>query len=111
MSQLPTPPSPLSFTPEALNRITIALSSSGVPKDWKVRVGIRGGGCGVMGYILGFDEQKETDAMYNVQNLEVIVDKRHSMYILGMLIDYHEDEHQAGFVFNNPSAEKENIEG
>lgn len=101
-----TTPAVLTITPKAAIAIRKVIDQEKVPAGYALRVGIRGGGCGTMGYILGFDKQTLEDQAYEIDGFQVIIDKRHSMYILGMEIDWHEDEHQRGFVFNNPSARK-----
>ena len=57
-----------------------------------------------MSYLLGFDTQKETDERYEINGVPVLVDKRHSMYILGMEVDFEDGLNARGFVFNNPQA-------
>lgn len=74
-----------------------------VKPEFGLRIGIRGGGCGVSDYLLGFDAKQEADDEYFVDGLRIFIDKRHSLHVLGMEIDWHEDEHQKGFVFLNPA--------
>lgn len=97
----------LSFTVAAKEAIQQVMDSQSVPDDYFLRVGIRGGGCGSMGYILGFDSKKEEDKEYEVEGLKVLIDQRHSMYVLGMEVDFVENEEVRGFVFNNPVARKD----
>ena len=99
-------PSAMTITEAAKAAILEVMESQKVPANYCLRVGMRGGGCGGMSYLLGFDEQKDTDLTYVVAGLSVVVDRAHSMYVLGMEIDWHEDEHQKGFVFNNPAERK-----
>ncbi len=100
-------PNALSITEKADKAIREVMLSQKVPENYYLRVGMRGGGCGGMGYILGFDEARDNDIRYEVNGLTVVIDRAHSMYVLGMEIDWHEDEHQKGFVFNNPQAAKD----
>ncbi len=93
---------PLTITDAAANAIREVMATQSVPADYALRVGMRGGGCGGMGYILGFDQKKEADLEYEVAGMRVVIDRAHSMYVLGMEIDWHEDAEQRGFVFNNP---------
>lgn len=80
------------------------MSGESVPNGYFLRVGIRAAGIGCAGvsYILGFDSQKDGDLVYEVDGIPVVIDPKHSMYVMGMEIDWHEDENQRGFVFNNP---------
>ena len=97
----------LSFTTGAKQAIQQVMDSEAVPANYHLRVGIRGGGCGSMGYILGFDSKKEEDQEYEVDGFKVLIDQRHSMYVMGMEVDYVESEEVKGFVFNNPVARKD----
>lgn len=99
-----TEPSVLTITESALEAIRGVMDQQKVPEHYFLRVGMRGGGCGGMGYILGFDEKRDDDLFYEVAGMTVVIDKAHSMYVIGMEIDWHEDENQQGFVFNNPQA-------
>ena len=68
------------------------------------RVSIEGGGCSGLSYILGFDTQKDTDEIFEVEGVKVLMNKAHGMYLLGMEIDYVSGLNNRGFVFNNPNA-------
>lgn len=95
-------PAPLTITDRAFAAIREVIASQKVSEEYGLRVGMRGGGCGGMSYLLGFDQKKESDLEYELRGLPIFIDRSHSMYVLGMEIDWHEDEHQRGFVFNNP---------
>ena len=43
-----------------------------------------------MSFILGFDKKKETDVAYQVEDITVYVEKKHTMYLLGMEVDFYE---------------------
>lgn len=100
---------PLSITPQAAEQIKMVLESERVPAGYYLRVGIQGGapGCAGVNYLLGFDHKKPEDIEYMVDAIPVVIDRQHSMYVMGMEIDWHEDENQRGFVFNNPVARQE----
>lgn len=59
-----------------------------------------------MSYALGFDMQKEGDDVYVTSGIEVIVDRRHLLYLNGVTIDYTDGLQGRGFTFNNPNATK-----
>ena len=101
--------SALSITPSALQAIRDVIEGQRVPEGYCLRVGVRGGGpaCASVSYLLGFDQAREADLRYEVEGLQVLIDRAQSMYVLGMEIDWFEDEQQRGFVFNNPSQRKE----
>ena len=102
-------PAAITITKAAASAIKAVMQGENVPKDYRLRVGVRGGGpaCASVSYLLGFDSKKESDLEYEVDEIPVVIDRSQSMYVLGMEIDWHEDESQRGFVFNNPTLRKE----
>src|SRR5690606_31793115 len=42
-----------------------------------LRVGVKGGGCSGMSYVLGFDEKDEDDEQYEIEGIQVIMKKAH----------------------------------
>ena len=79
--------SPISLTESAVNEIRNIISEKQIPADYGLRVGVKGGGCSGMSYILGFDLQKENDNVYQVGDIQIIMEKSHGMYLAGMEID------------------------
>ena len=69
-----------------------------------LRVGVKGGGCSGFSYILGFDEEKENDQVFEIKGIKVLMQKSHAIYLLGMEIDWEEGLNNRGFSFNNPNA-------
>lgn len=101
-------PAELIITEKAREAIREVMESSQVPAGYQLRVGVRSQGmaCAGMSFMLGFDKKKPEDMELQVGDLKVLLDRKHSMYILGMEIDWHEDDQQKGFVFNNPEMRK-----
>ena len=62
--------SPISLTESAVNEIRNIISEKQIPADYGLRVGVKGGGCSGMSYILGFDLQKENDNVYQVGDIQ-----------------------------------------
>jgi iron-sulfur cluster assembly protein len=75
-----------------------------IPADYALRVGAKGGGCAGFEYILGFDEVKEGDDVFEVGGLKVTMNKAHAIYLLGMEIDFSSGLDNRGFTFQNPNA-------
>lgn len=97
---------PISLTAgavEALNRI---IREQEIPADHALRVGVTGGGCSGFSYVLGFDLPKEGDEQFEVNGLNVVMEKAHAIYLLGMEIDWVEGLNNRGFSFNNPNAKE-----
>jgi iron-sulfur cluster assembly protein len=68
-----------------------------------LRVGVRGGGCSGFQYQLAFDEQRESDAVFESHGLKLLVDNESLAYVRGAVIDYEESLQGAGFKVNNPN--------
>jgi iron-sulfur cluster assembly protein len=68
-----------------------------------LRVGVRGGGCSGFQYQLAFDEQRESDAVFESHGLKLLVDRQSLQYVYGSEIDYEESLQGAGFKVNNPN--------
>ena len=84
------------FTEIAREEILKTLSSSNIPAGYGLRVGLKGGACSAT-YILGLDKPSENDEIYEVEDVRVVIDKRHLMYLIGVLVDFQETEQGWGF--------------
>ena len=96
--------SPVLVTPRAAEEIRKLIRSKNVPEDFGLRVGVRGGGCSGMSYILGFDRKREHDLLFEIDGLTVVMDRRQGLYLMGTTVDYHEGLDARGFTFENPNA-------
>lgn len=97
---------PIILTVGAISQLHRILNEQNVPENYGLRVGVKGGGCSGFTYVLGFDEQKEKDSVYEVNGIKVLMEKAHAIYLLGMEIDWHDGLNNRGFVFNNPNAKE-----
>lgn len=68
-----------------------------------LRVGVRGGGCSGFQYQLAFDEQRESDVVFESHGLKLLVDSASLQYVRGSVIDYQESLQGAGFKVENPN--------
>jgi iron-sulfur cluster assembly protein len=94
----------ISLTEGAIKQLAQIRTESNIPMDHHLRVGVKGGGCSGFSYILGFDLPKEGDDIHDVNGVKVIMNKAHSIYLLGMEIDFVSGLDNRGFTFNNPNA-------
>jgi iron-sulfur cluster assembly protein len=97
---------PISLTEGAKKEIKKLISQQELSSDFGLRVGVEGGGCAGMSYVLGFDQQKEGDTEYSIDDIRLFMNKAHGLYLAGMEVDFQEGLNSRGFVFNNPNAEK-----
>ena len=72
-----------------------------------IRVGVEGGGCSGLMYQLTFDNEiKEGDTSFEDNGIEVVVDKKSYLYLLGTTLDFSGGLNGKGFVFKNPNADR-----
>lgn len=96
--------SPVHFTPAAEEEILRLMQEPGFDKERKLRVGVKGGGCSGMTYVLEFDHQQENDQSYNAGKISFIMNKSHELYLAGMEVEWGGGLNSRGFVFINPNA-------
>lgn len=93
---------PVELTDRAIQEVKNIMATKNIPEGYGLRIGMKGGGCGGMSFILGFDQPKESDLTYKVEGIPVFVEKRHTMYLVGMKVDFYEGADARGFIFINP---------
>ena len=76
-----------------------------LPDTVFLRMGVKGGGCSGMSYLLEFDsEQGPHDREFEVDGVKVVVDKKSYLYLNGTTLDYVTQGLTGGFTFVNPNA-------
>jgi iron-sulfur cluster assembly protein len=68
-----------------------------------LRVGVRGGGCSGFQYALAFDEQRESDVVFEDKGIRLLVDQPSLPYVRGSVIDFVDGLQGAGFKVDNPN--------
>lgn len=99
-----TRPAPVHLTEQAVTEIRKIMQTKEIPEGYGLRIGIRGGGCSGMSYILGFDKRRDYDQEFAIDEIPVYIDRRHGLYLMNTRIDYHDGLDARGFVFDNPNA-------
>lgn len=95
---------PVTFTPGAVNEIKRLMNAEGFDNEKFLRVGVKGGGCSGMTYILDFDTRTEKDEDFEIEGIPCIINPAHSIYLLDMGIDWEGGLNSRGFTFKNPNA-------
>jgi iron-sulfur cluster assembly protein len=95
---------PVTFAPGAVKELNKLKDQQELGDDFGLRVGVEGGGCSGMTYVLGFDQQKDGDQIYMIDGIKVYMHKAHGLYLAGMMIDFQDGLNARGFTFNNPNA-------
>ncbi len=97
---------PVSFTASAIEEIKRLMAEDGFDTTQHLRVGVKGGGCSGLSYVLGFDAKEADDEVYEADGLTFIMNKSHGLYLFGMEIDWQGGLNSRGFTFSNPNASK-----
>lgn len=97
---------PVTFTASATEELKRLMAAENFNTDHRLRIGVKGGGCSGMTYVLGFDSMTEKDEQFEVDGIACIMEKSHGIYLAGMEIDWQGGLNSRGFTFNNPNASK-----
>jgi iron-sulfur cluster assembly protein len=96
--------SPVRFSEGAIKELNRLISEPNFDRSQSLRIGVKGGGCSGLSYVLGFDHQKENDVRYDFEGFQFIMEKAHEIYLYGMEIDFQGGLNSRGFTFKNPNA-------
>ncbi len=72
-----------------------------------VRVGVRGGGCSGLSYVLQFEGREKIGPMdkeFDYDGVKLVVDKKSYLFLAGTTLDYEDGLAGKGFAFKNPNA-------
>ena len=97
---------PVNFTEGALREIKRLMNEPGFDSSTYLRIGVKGGGCSGMSYILGFDKKEEKDELFEIEDVPFIINPAHGIYLVGMEINWEGGLNSRGFTFTNPNASK-----
>jgi len=97
---------PVTLTANAVSEIRRLMNEDSFDKTQQLRIGVKGGGCSGMTYVLGFDTKTEKDEAFEIEGIPCIMEKSHGIYLMGMEVDWQGGLNSRGFTFNNPNASK-----
>jgi iron-sulfur cluster assembly protein len=104
-------------TPEAKGTITVTedaakaiakyLTEHNAPEGSGLRIGVRGGGCSGLSYVLDVESKpRANDIVIDAYGQKVFVDPKSMLFLQGSVFDYVTGLMEAGFKFENPRASK-----
>tara|TARA_Y100001937_G_scaffold100739_1_gene138023 strand:+ start:1093 stop:1407 length:315 start_codon:yes stop_codon:yes gene_type:complete len=93
----------VTLTEAAANKIKTLLSQK---EETGIRAGVLGGGCSGFTYRLQFDNQKDNDKVIKSHNINVYIDPKSYLYLMGTEIDFVDELNRSGFRFINPNARR-----
>lgn len=100
---------------ETINQAPVTLTESAVKEIKKLmneqehsekylRIGVKGGGCSGMSYLLGFENKTDKDEIYEIEDIPCIINPAHLIYLNNMEINWESGLNARGFTFKNPNA-------
>ena len=97
----------ITLTPKAAEQVAAIRRENKIPDTHGLRVGVKGGGCSGLSYVLGFDDApKQGDTVFEKLGITIFIDPKSLFYLSGTQLDYQDGLNGKGFIFNNPQATK-----
>ena len=94
----------ITFSDQAKLRLKEIMSSKEYQNSLGVRISVKSGGCAGMTYEMNYvDQSIDGDEKIEVDGVNVFIDPKAIMYLLGTEMDYKTDKFTSSFVFNNPN--------
>ena len=96
----------VTMTEAARNHVRNYLANRG--SGLGIRLGVKTTGCSGLSYVLEFvDALQEGDAVFESDDVKVVIDAKSLVYIDGTELDYTKECLNEGFQFNNPNVSAE----
>ncbi|TSA58093.1 MAG: iron-sulfur cluster assembly accessory protein [Sediminibacterium sp.] len=96
--------SPVKLTAGAIAEVKRLMNEPEFDHTQRLRIGVKGGGCSGMTYVLGFDKPGESDEVFEIEGVTCVMNKSHQIYLFGMEVDWQGGLNSRGFTFSNPNA-------
>jgi iron-sulfur cluster assembly protein len=97
----------IEITPLAAEKAKGLLLKRGTPNA-AVRLGIKGGGCTGLAYVLEFDDHppRENDNIFELDGFRIFIDPKSLIYLAGTIFDWKQTLMKTGFELINPNEKK-----
>lgn len=94
----------IEVSPTAISEVHRLLKAQH-KEDWGLRLGVKGGGCSGLSYVMEVEEKPgEHDRVNEVEGIRIFVDPKSYLYLNGLTLDYTTELIGGGFKFVNPNA-------
>jgi len=100
---------PIVLTEKAAKEVKKIIAdqvAAGETRQLHLRMRVVGGGCSGFQHKLDLDPEvnPKLDAIFEMQGVPVVIDKRSLLYLDGVTVDFHDDLNKRGFSISNPQA-------
>lgn len=103
---LPARPDPISLTPKAAEMVKEAMVEENLDGH-ALRIGVTGGGCAGLQYLLDFSEKPtEDDFILEQHGVTIYIDPFSAAHLTGTTIDFADGLQGSGFKFDNPGIQR-----
>jgi iron-sulfur cluster assembly protein len=98
----------VTLSPKAHKHIVQLMDEAGInPQTHNLRVGVKGGGCSGLSYVMDFDDKvDETDEVVESEGIKVVIDRKSVLYLYGTELTYSDGLNGKGFQWENPNASR-----
>lgn len=98
----------ITISEDAMERLVNLMMEEGItPDTHHLRVGVKGGGCSGLSYVMDFDTTIEpTDEIVDLGVLKVVIDRKSILYLFGTELQYSGGLNGKGFQWSNPNASR-----
>ena len=106
MTSATAQPLTISISEQAAQHVQGFSEQMGKPNT-NLRVGVKGGGCSGLTYVLDLvEEPEEGDKVIEDHGVKLFVDRKSYIFLAGTTLEFSGGLNGKGFVFENPNAKK-----
>ena len=103
LQQLGADTSPVTLTDAAVAEVQRLIAAEDRAGQG-LRLAVAGGGCSGLVYKVEFDQKKEGDVVVPGDGFDVLMDRKSTIYLRGVVLDHQQGLSGRGFQFQNPNA-------
>ena len=93
----------ITITSDAIEQVKKLLKDRGKYSEG-IRIGVKTKGCSGLSYTIEYvDEINSGDEIVIADDINVFIDPKATLFLIGTKMDYIEDDLQSGFQFTNPN--------
>ena len=97
----------IQVTPRAVAEVRRLMQQESSGEITGVRVGVKGGGCSGLSYVLDFEKApRPDDKVFEFDGIKVFMDPKSAIYLNGTQLDFSDGLNGTGFTFSNPNAQR-----
>ena len=93
----------ITITSDAIEQVKKLLKDRGKYSEG-IRIGVKTKGCSGLSYTIEYvDEINSGDEKIITDDINFFIDPKATLFLIGTIMDYVEDDLQSGFQFTNPN--------